>query len=85
MNILRINCAPSWLYLQDYTGMHSQQNIKFNNKDIKIGASDPRIKLLDMTVLEECGCRRVKLLLTYLFTYLLTPWSRILLEKLTGL
>jgi len=25
---LRINCAPSWLYLQEYTGMHSQQNIK---------------------------------------------------------
>jgi hypothetical protein len=23
------NCTPSWLYLQDYTGMHSQQNIKF--------------------------------------------------------
>jgi hypothetical protein len=23
-------------------------------------------------------------LLTYLFTYLLTPWSRVLLEKLTG-
>jgi len=22
------NCAPSWLYLQDYTGMYSQQNIK---------------------------------------------------------
>jgi hypothetical protein len=22
------SCAPSWLYLQDYTGMHSQQNIK---------------------------------------------------------
>ena len=22
------NCAPSWIYLQDYTGMHSQQNIK---------------------------------------------------------
>jgi len=21
-------CAPSWLYLQDYTGMHSQQNIE---------------------------------------------------------
>ena len=20
------NCAPSWLYLQDYTGMHGQQN-----------------------------------------------------------
>ena len=23
------NCAPSWLYLQDYTGVHGQQNIKF--------------------------------------------------------
>jgi len=22
------NCAPGWLYLQDYTGMHGQQNIK---------------------------------------------------------
>jgi len=26
---LRINCAPSWFYLQDYTGMHGQENIKF--------------------------------------------------------
>jgi len=23
------NCAPSWLYLQDHTEMHGQQNIKF--------------------------------------------------------
>jgi len=23
-------CAPSQLYLQDYTGMHSQQNITFS-------------------------------------------------------
>ena len=23
------NCALSWLYLHDYTGMHGQQNIKF--------------------------------------------------------
>jgi hypothetical protein len=23
------NCAPSWLYLQDYTRMHGQQNIKY--------------------------------------------------------
>jgi hypothetical protein len=22
-------CAPSWLYLQDYTGIHRKQNIKF--------------------------------------------------------
>jgi hypothetical protein len=28
INILRINCAPSWFYIQDYTGMHGQQNIK---------------------------------------------------------
>jgi len=28
INILRINCAPSWLYLQDYTETHGQQNIK---------------------------------------------------------
>jgi len=27
INILRINYAPSWLYLEDYTGMHGQQNI----------------------------------------------------------
>ena len=25
------NCAPSWLYLQDYTRMDIQQNIKFGN------------------------------------------------------
>ena len=24
------SCAPSWLYLQDYTRMHGQQNIKFD-------------------------------------------------------
>jgi len=28
INILRINCAPIWLYLQDYTGMHGEQNIE---------------------------------------------------------
>jgi len=28
INIQRINCAPSWFYLQDYTEMHNQQNIK---------------------------------------------------------
>ena len=29
INILRINCAPNWFYLQDYTGMHGQQDRKF--------------------------------------------------------
>jgi hypothetical protein len=28
INILRINCAPSWLYLKDYTGTHGQQKIR---------------------------------------------------------
>jgi len=28
------NCAPSWLYLQDYTGMHGQQNIKIWIKSV---------------------------------------------------
>ena len=31
------------------------------------------------------GGQQSKLILTYLLTYLLTPWCRILLEKLTGL
>ena len=26
--MLRINCAPSWFNLQDYTWIHGQQNIK---------------------------------------------------------
>jgi hypothetical protein len=26
------NCAPSWLCIQDYTGMHGQQNIKVESK-----------------------------------------------------
>jgi hypothetical protein len=25
---IKQNCAASWIYLQDYTGMHGQQNIK---------------------------------------------------------
>jgi uncharacterized protein (DUF2249 family) len=29
IKILRINFAPSWLYLQDHTGKQGQQNIKF--------------------------------------------------------
>jgi len=30
INIVRINCAPSWLYLQDYREMHGQQNVQFD-------------------------------------------------------
>jgi hypothetical protein len=26
------NCAPSWLYLQDYTRMHGQQNTKMQRQ-----------------------------------------------------
>ena len=28
LTVLRINCEPSWLYLQDYTEMHGQQNVQ---------------------------------------------------------
>jgi len=48
INILRINCAPSWLYLQDYKEMHGQQNIQFrqqflskNSRHCSIGCSIP--------------------------------------------
>jgi len=27
-HIKKKNCAPSWLYLQGYTGAHGQQNLK---------------------------------------------------------
>jgi len=30
VTVLRINCAPIWLYLQDYTWMDGKQNIKKN-------------------------------------------------------
>jgi len=30
INILRINCVPSWLYLQDYTGMQVNKTEIFN-------------------------------------------------------
>ena len=29
-------CAPSWFYLQDYRGMHGQQNIKSHSLYLKI-------------------------------------------------
>jgi hypothetical protein len=34
------NCATSWLYLQDYTRMHGQQNIKFTILYGKLTAAD---------------------------------------------
>ena len=34
------NCATSWLYLQDYTSMHGQQNIKFIILYGKLTAAD---------------------------------------------
>ena len=39
-HVLRINCAPSWLYLQDYTGMHGQQSIKKKRQFMSFGMSD---------------------------------------------
>ena len=29
---IKQNCAPSWTYSQDYTGMHGQQNMKFKKQ-----------------------------------------------------
>jgi hypothetical protein len=37
INIERRNCAPGWFYLQDYTRMHGQQNIKKKIKTFYIG------------------------------------------------
>ena len=33
INILKINCAPSWFYLQDCTEMHGQRNMKFKKDE----------------------------------------------------
>ena len=61
INILRINCAPSWLYLEDYIGTRGQQNIKkpqnpeilFFTSDIKFASqlyvqTSPRITRMTM-------------------------------------
>jgi len=37
-------------------------------------------KVFTLCIVEKCLSRAI----TYLLTYLLTPWSRVLLEKLTG-
>jgi hypothetical protein len=29
------NCAPSWFHLEDYTGLHGQQNIKLNRDSLR--------------------------------------------------
>ena len=42
------NCAPSWLYLQDYTRMHSQHNIKFINHYIAMNI---------VMYLHYCNCK----------------------------
>ena len=39
---MRINGAPSWFYLQDYTGMYGQNNIKLSHLH---GTSDNGILL----------------------------------------
>jgi hypothetical protein len=36
--MLRINGAPGCFYLQDYTGMHGQQNIKLNKAASSLGS-----------------------------------------------
>jgi hypothetical protein len=36
INTQRRNCAPGWFYLQDYTRMHGQQNIKNDSLGQKV-------------------------------------------------
>jgi hypothetical protein len=38
------NCAPSWLYLQDYTEMNGQQNIKLRHNLVYFPGSFPWIR-----------------------------------------
>ena len=37
------NCAPSWLYLQDCTGMHGQQKIKFCRFCVEFITFNPKV------------------------------------------
>jgi len=45
--MLRINCAPIWLYLQVYTAMHGQQNIKKKPRVSKVLLALPKNNLQD--------------------------------------
>jgi hypothetical protein len=56
------NFAPSWLFLQDYTGMHSQQNVKFNSYGVWNSLSVHEVMLLDLAVgVFVCGeCTHAK-------------------------
>jgi len=38
---IKQNCAPSCIYLRDYSGMHGQQNIKFYYYLFVFGATPP--------------------------------------------
>ena len=48
------NCAPRWLYLQQYTGMHGQQNIKIRNTCFK--QEDPQILIFINYFSLVCSC-----------------------------
>jgi len=37
---IKHNCATSWTYLRDYTGMQAQQNIKFGTWDLFTGRTE---------------------------------------------
>ena len=47
--ILRINCAPSWYYLQDCTGIHGQEYIKSRNIEFVVpGTGRLRVHVLEL-------------------------------------
>jgi hypothetical protein len=53
------NCAPSWLYLQDYTRMHGQQNMKYLSFTYSFYCIAPLWLHVAMHVLIECGVQLV--------------------------
>jgi hypothetical protein len=59
INILRINCAPSWLYLQDCTGMYGQQDIKFHFEKLV-----PNCPVMLRVVAQIGGLHLIRLFLT---------------------
>jgi len=61
------NCAPSWLYLQDYTRTNGQQNIK---KELYIICTDCSLKFLHMALICQVRYKRINQSLCVLNIYI---------------
>jgi hypothetical protein len=60
--MLRRNCAPSWLYLRDYTGMHGQQNIIFSVEGFfdELQHRSPRHRIVEIKRIIYCQQPRIQ-------------------------